>query len=252
MRRELKAEQAKEAFDRDMSALQGAMPVIVKSKPVKDKSGNVRYRYAPIDSIIDQTKKYISKYGFSYAITTEQSEVVGEVKAICTVKHRLGHSEGSTFRVPIDKDGYMTAPQKVGAALTFAKRYAFCNAFGIITGDEDNDGSSIEDEPQKPRRTKPQPSLISKLQLETINNLVADFPEEKKLDIEKWVQEQCKPEGVRMTTEKKAEAIIEALTKKLDSLDDPDADMGKNIKEVFETEDEDLDEDLLKKMQEPL
>ena len=35
----------------------------------------------------------------------------------------------------------MSAQQKVGAALTFAKRYAFCNAFGIMTGDEDNDAN---------------------------------------------------------------------------------------------------------------
>lgn len=166
MRRELKAERAKELYDDAMSALQGEMPVIKKTKQVYQKgttqqmikSGTaiVRYTYAPIDSIIEQTKEYISKHGFSYAITTEQSEVEGEIKAICTVKHRAGHSENSTFRVPIDKEAYMTAPQKVGAALTFAKRYAFCNAFGIITGDQDNDANDTEEEKSATQAPAPQ------------------------------------------------------------------------------------------------
>jgi hypothetical protein len=33
----------------------------------------------------------------------------------------------------------MNDTQKVGAARTYAMRYAFCNAFGILTGDEDTD-----------------------------------------------------------------------------------------------------------------
>ena len=33
----------------------------------------------------------------------------------------------------------MSQTQVEAAALTFAKRYAFCNAFGILTGDEDTD-----------------------------------------------------------------------------------------------------------------
>lgn len=141
MRTQLRAEQAKEAFDAAMSELQGEMPVIEKSKIICDKFGKERYRYAPIDAIIGQTREQIARHGFSYAVTTEQPEGIGEVKVITTVKHKGGHSVDSVFRIPIDKDGYMSGPQKVGAALTFAKRYSFCNAFGIITGDEDNDAN---------------------------------------------------------------------------------------------------------------
>jgi hypothetical protein len=56
----------------------------------------------------------------------------------------MGHSQESDFTVPIDEKAFMNAPQKVASALTFAKRYAFCNAFGILTGDEDNDGQSVK------------------------------------------------------------------------------------------------------------
>lgn len=34
--------------------------------------------------------------------------------------------------------------------MTFAKRYAFCNALGILTGDEDTDGNNTEAEPSVP------------------------------------------------------------------------------------------------------
>ena len=37
------------------------------------------------------------------------------------------------------KTAMMNAPQQTAATMTYAKRYAFCNAFGIMTGDEDTD-----------------------------------------------------------------------------------------------------------------
>ncbi len=144
MRTQLKAEFAKEAFDNAMADFQGECPVIKKTKDGgKTKSGIVAYSYAPLDKIVSQTKGLIAKHGFSYQIKTEMT---GEkVKAICIVKHRLGHSEQSEMEVPLGaKTDIMSAPQVVASATTFAKRYALCNAFGIITGDEDNEGAIDE------------------------------------------------------------------------------------------------------------
>lgn len=147
MRKELQAEFAKKAFDAGMAQLQGELPVISKDKKVdftsKRTGVRVNYSYAPIDSIVRQTKDYIARNGFSYCITTEQTD--NSLAAICSVKHSLGHRESTSFRVPIDPDAFMTAPQKVGSAMTYAKRYAFCNAFGIMTGDEDNDAVDNDD-----------------------------------------------------------------------------------------------------------
>src|SRR3990167_6037487 len=64
----------------------------------------------------------------------------GRVKAFCRVVHTLGHEEVSEIEVPLgNKTDIMSQSQVVAAASTFAKRYAFLNAFGIMTGDEDND-----------------------------------------------------------------------------------------------------------------
>lgn len=136
MRKELKAEYAREQYNKEMAKLQAECPTIVKSKVVKNKDGSVRYKFAPIDVIINQVKDLIEKHGFSYSVTTRTD---GTIAAVFRVTHKLGHYEESIFAVPVDKDAYMNEAQKVASAFTFAKRYAFCNAFGIMTGDEDDD-----------------------------------------------------------------------------------------------------------------
>lgn len=129
---------AKRAFDAAMADFQSECPVIKKEKSGAIVSGKVAYKYAPIDAIVSQVSKLIAKHGLSYAIKTTVEN--NRLTAICIVKHKLGHSEESSFEVPGGEGtSLMSGPQKVAAALTFAKRYAFCNAFGIMTGDEDND-----------------------------------------------------------------------------------------------------------------
>jgi hypothetical protein len=46
-------------------------------------------------------------------------------------------------RAGYSTEGYMTAPQKYASVLTFAKRYALCNALGISTGDEDTNVTDV-------------------------------------------------------------------------------------------------------------
>lgn len=149
MRRELKTEQAKEAFDSAMAAFQAECPVIEKRKDVMNKDNRtVRYRFAPLDDIVTQVKPLLQKHGFSYSITAETSEK--RVKVICKITHSAGHSDASTFEVPIDPQAFMNEQQKFASALTYSKRYAFCNALGILTGDEDVDGRLQREKPQGP------------------------------------------------------------------------------------------------------
>lgn len=137
VRRELKAEAAKEAFDRAMAAFQSECPIIEKKKF----GAKNAYKYAPLDQILVQVKDLIRAHGFCFTLTSDIEQ--GWVKAICKVTHEAGHSVPSEFKAPIDmKNPMMTDPQRYGGAMTFAKRYAFCNAFGILTADEDLDGAN--------------------------------------------------------------------------------------------------------------
>lgn len=149
MAEKVKANQAKEAFNMAMSAFQGECPTIDKKKDgSKTKSGQVAYKYAPLEDIDEQTKELRNKHGFSHSIKTDLYRDdfgnIKTVKATCVVRHIMGHSEETSMEVPLGtKTGVMSDSQQVAAASTFAKRYAFCNAFGIMTGDEDNDGQNI-------------------------------------------------------------------------------------------------------------
>ena len=139
LREKVKAEAAREAYLSALSRFQEACPIIKKTKKVVNKDGTTRYVFAPIESIVEQIKKPLADNGLSYRWETKQEE--GKVKAICIVTHKMGHSESSDFEVGVDKEGFMTAPQKIASALTFAKRYSLCNTLGVSTGDEDVDAT---------------------------------------------------------------------------------------------------------------
>lgn len=156
MRRELKAEAAKEAFVTALAAFQSDCPIIAKTKVVMNKDGRTaRYRYAPLESIVNQVSSLLQKHGFSYSLDADVEP--DWVTATCLVQHRAGHAEKSKFKVPIDPDAYMNEAQKFASALTFTKRYSFCGAFGILTGDEDDDSLASKDAPKAPP-APPQPS----------------------------------------------------------------------------------------------
>ncbi len=145
LREKVKAEYAKEEFMKAMANFQKNCPVIEKKQEVKDKQSVVRYKFANLGDIVEQVKKPLGDNNLSYDFITE--DLKDQLKITCTVTHALGHSKSSSFQIPIGTEAYMTDVQKYGARVTFAKRYAFCNALGILTGDEDTDTKEETIEP---------------------------------------------------------------------------------------------------------
>ena len=148
MRKEFRLEQAREAFVMSMASFQKECPVIAKTKVVKNKEGKEVYKYAPLDSIVLQVKTPLGNNNLAYSFKETRSEDGKTLTAICTIRHSLGHSEDSTFTVDVGTESFMTDTQKYGARMTFAKRYAFCNALGILTGDEDTDARELTIKPK--------------------------------------------------------------------------------------------------------
>lgn len=181
MAKEMQAIKAKQEFDKAMANFQAECPTIVKTKGVKTKSGTLAYKYAPIESIVEQVKPFLQSNGFSYS--TNMEVLPNGVKVTCKVTHIAGHSEKSEMEVPLgERTQIMSASQVTAAASTFAKRYSFCNAFGILTGDEDNDGASLTTDNKEPVTNSYPPT---DKQYEFIKNLM----EQKRID-EAWVIEQ--------------------------------------------------------------
>ena len=149
MRQELERAAARKAFDEALSAIQGECPIIKKDTPGgKTKGGVVAYYYATLDSIIAQVGGLLRKHGFSYRFVCESPD--NGVAVSCEARHIGGHVETSRVAVPLgERTGIMSAPQQAMAATTYAKRYAFCDAFGIATGDGDTD-AAMEEAPSPP------------------------------------------------------------------------------------------------------
>lgn len=147
MRRELKAEWARERYFDALAAFQRDCPEIEKSTPVYNKDGKtIRYHYAKLGDIVQQVKDVLAKHGFSYTVHPTDESVEGWVTARVVAHHSDGHQEESSMSVPIDPEAYMNAPQKVASARTFATRYAFLGVLGIVAVDEDDDANSIDTE----------------------------------------------------------------------------------------------------------
>lgn len=156
LREGLRAEQAAQAFREALAAFQGECPVIRKRRTaeVKKQDGSraYTYHYAALDHIVAQVRPLLAKHGLSYTFETEFiSAPRPAIDVTCIASHVAGHSERSSVLVPIDSDARINVIQQSGSSLTYGKRYAFLNAFGITTGDEDNDGgaTTIDDRPRE-------------------------------------------------------------------------------------------------------
>lgn len=140
MRNTLRAEQAKEQYDRAMAEFQGKCPVIEKTKQ------GYNYKYADLGNIVSQVKGLLSECGFSYSFDTDETEK--GLIIYCKIKHIKGHTEISKAFIDRETTTKMNSSQQSGAIMTYGKRYAFVNALGILTGDEDTD--AYENTPKQP------------------------------------------------------------------------------------------------------
>jgi hypothetical protein len=148
----MQAKDAENKFTAAFVALQSEMPRITADKTVPDKYGNLKYKFAPYESIMDAVRPLLQKHGFTVTFSMSYSE--GRVIQRCTLQHIAGHSRTNEFaaRIGNGPPGSSEA-QGDGAASTYAKRFAFCNALNItIESDSDgkndirNDGEVIPDD----------------------------------------------------------------------------------------------------------
>ena len=135
----------------------------------------------------------------------------------------------------------MSDVQKYGARSTFAKRYAFCNAFGIMTGDDDTDGNTIEEEKKTPPQVKPaqppkdeqKPIPITERQIEEIHNLA--FLASKEISaIETLMKKPLKDFTFDQGNQwiDKLNKIIEEISEKVEPKKEPEAIEGEVIDDV--------------------
>lgn len=128
---------AERQFAEAFVKLQAELPRVQAVRPVPDKHGNVKYHFAPYEDIMDEIRPFLEKHGFGVTFSSDFRD--GRVFQTCTLQHAGGHKKSNTFgaRIGSGPPGSSDA-QGDGAASTYAKRFALCDALNItITKDVD-------------------------------------------------------------------------------------------------------------------
>ena len=137
----MEAKKAEREFNAAFANLQSAMPQIEATKPVPNKDGTIRYRFAPFEEIMDKVQPVLTENGFSVSFNTKFHE--GRISAICTLRHISGHQQQNEFAVRIGGGPPgSTETQADGAAKTYAKRGALSDALNIVV-DHDDDARMV-------------------------------------------------------------------------------------------------------------
>lgn len=97
--------------------------------------------YASLDDIQTVITPHLSRCGLTISFDTDQEG--DSIKVTCKVSHVKGHSESVRLTLPIPdmKMGSYkpNESQRMGAAMSYARRYALVNALNLRIMDEDSD-----------------------------------------------------------------------------------------------------------------
>ena len=152
---------AREAWFQAMAAFHKACPPIKKTKTatVPTSRGQFTYSYAPLEQILETVGPVMADVGLttSWACRIEPNRVV----AACNIAHVLGHVESSgeiAILVDTNDGGRGSNPaQRVGSALSYAKRYTILSIIGLAPESSDDDGQAAGQGGGggSPRRSRP-------------------------------------------------------------------------------------------------
>lgn len=134
----MEAKKAEQAFNAAFVALQKEMPSVKATQAVPNNDGTIRYKFAPYEELMDQVQPFLHKYGFTVSFSTKYDGP--RIVKVCTLRHTIGHSVSNEFAVRIGQGPPKASEaQADGAAGSYAKRQALCDALNIVVAHEDND-----------------------------------------------------------------------------------------------------------------
>jgi hypothetical protein len=118
-------------------ALQAEMQNVRATRAVPGNDGGVRYHFAPFEEIMAEVGPRLKAHGFTVTFSTDFGE--GRLIKICRLQHVGGHSKENKFAVRVGQGPPKASEcQADGAASTYAKRFALCDALCIVI-DKDTD-----------------------------------------------------------------------------------------------------------------
>jgi hypothetical protein len=155
-------QRSSETIGRIAAALAKAQAALVN--PEKSLVGTIRsdapgaaersFRYAPLSSGLEIVRRTLSQHEIATVQTTSIDESAGLVRLSTVLAHASGEWIGSDWPVCAVSD--TAAPHRMGAALTYARRYALFALVGIA-GEDDLDAPDLIAQttpPSKPERPR--------------------------------------------------------------------------------------------------
>src|SRR5215471_750446 len=109
------------------------------------------FRYAPLSSGLDIVRRTLSQHEIATVQTTGIDESAGIVRLSTVLAHASGEWIASDW--PVCAISETAAPQRMGAALTYARRYALFTLVGIA-GEDDLDAPDLIARPRPLRAPK--------------------------------------------------------------------------------------------------
>ena len=114
------------------------------------------FRYAPLSAGLEIVRKCLGKNEIALTQSTVIDKEAGVVRLVTLLAHTSGEWISSDW--PVCLIAHAASPQKMGAALTYARRYALFSLVGIA-GEDDTDAPDLEYGVTAPLEGKPPRNL---------------------------------------------------------------------------------------------
>ena len=144
---------AQMALTNPEKSLTGTLPA---NRP--DEPGRT-FRYAPLSAGLDIVRKVLGQHEIATLQTTVIDQDIQTVSLTTVLAHSSGEWIASDW--PVCTLSEMATPRRMGAALTYARRYALFTLVGIA-GEEDLDAPDLGRQPDEaaPKALTPPPAAV--------------------------------------------------------------------------------------------
>lgn len=168
-----------------LSLLQGEINDIPKTKDVKTKDGKKAFSHAELSGVLDIARPLLTKNGLAVTQLPSVANKLNDKPNMMSVNletvlmHKSGQWISSSIEMTVDTEKfYMNDPQKVGALITYARRYGLVAILGITQVDDEE---SLMQAKTSSNRTSYAPKessvFIETIQVENLKKLInGDVP----------------------------------------------------------------------------
>jgi len=136
----MEANRAADEFGESLAAFQARCPQIRKERSI-DLGGGKGPQYASLDDIMRVITPLLAEHGLGVTFSASLTES-GSLRVLCSVR-KGRHVETTEITLAVPTQMRVNDTQRMGAALSYGKRYALCAALNIVVTDEDTDANGL-------------------------------------------------------------------------------------------------------------